>query len=89
MKVSFVVVGFFCGVQFSLTSLLMHTGAHTSMTAHSPYILGPSLGKVMDQGGGVLELHTQELKMPHAMIMQDFGRSRTMMRARYYILHCT
>ncbi|XP_061644238.1 zinc finger protein 711 isoform X2 [Phyllopteryx taeniolatus] len=26
----------------------------------------------MDQGGGVLELHTQELKMPHAMIMQDF-----------------
>lgn len=28
----------------------------------------------MDQGGGVLELHTQELKMPHAMIMQDFGR---------------
>lgn len=27
----------------------------------------------MDQGGGVLELHTQELKMPHAMIMQDFG----------------
>lgn len=32
----------------------------------------------MDQGGGVLELHTQELKMPHAMIMQDFGRCRTM-----------
>lgn len=30
--------------------------------------------KNMDQGGGVLELHTQELKMPHAMIMQDFGR---------------
>lgn len=28
----------------------------------------------MDQGGGVLELHTQELKMPHAMIMQDFGK---------------
>lgn len=28
----------------------------------------------MDQGGGVLELHAQELKMPHAMIMQDFGR---------------
>ncbi|KAK0133897.1 Zinc finger protein 711 [Merluccius polli] len=26
----------------------------------------------MDQGGGVLELHTQELKMPHTMIMQDF-----------------
>ncbi|KAK2849299.1 hypothetical protein Q5P01_009133 [Channa striata] len=26
----------------------------------------------MDQGGGVLELHAQELKMPHAMIMQDF-----------------
>ncbi|KAM6923813.1 zinc finger protein 711 [Xenentodon cancila] len=26
----------------------------------------------MDRGGGVLELHTQELKMPHAMIMQDF-----------------
>ncbi|KAF1384534.1 hypothetical protein PFLUV_G00121220 [Perca fluviatilis] len=26
----------------------------------------------MDQGGGVLELHTQDLKMPHAMIMQDF-----------------
>lgn len=31
------------------------------------------LSKNMDQGGGVLELHTQELKMPHAMIMQDFG----------------
>ncbi|XP_028315620.1 zinc finger protein 711 isoform X2 [Gouania willdenowi] len=29
----------------------------------------------MDQGGGVLELHTQELKMPHAMIMQDFVAS--------------
>lgn len=27
----------------------------------------------MDQGGGVLELHTQELKIPHAMLMQDFG----------------
>uniref|UniRef100_A0A8C5CN54 Zinc finger protein 711 n=1 Tax=Gadus morhua TaxID=8049 RepID=A0A8C5CN54_GADMO len=27
----------------------------------------------MDHGGGVLELHTQELKMPHTMIMQDFG----------------
>ncbi|CAL8263468.1 unnamed protein product [Lota lota] len=26
----------------------------------------------MDHGGGVLELHTQELKMPHTMIMQDF-----------------
>ncbi|KAJ3587478.1 hypothetical protein NHX12_011075 [Muraenolepis orangiensis] len=26
----------------------------------------------MDQGGGVLELHTQDLKMPHTMIMQDF-----------------
>ncbi|XP_041692570.2 zinc finger protein 711-like isoform X1 [Coregonus clupeaformis] len=26
----------------------------------------------MDDGGGVLELHTQELKMPHTMIMQDF-----------------
>ena len=32
------------------------------------------LSENMDQGGGVLELHTQELKMPHAMIMQDFGR---------------
>lgn len=32
------------------------------------------LSEDMDQGGGVLELHTQELKMPHAMIMQDFGR---------------
>ena len=30
--------------------------------------------KNMDHGGGVLELHTQELKMPHTMIMQDFGR---------------
>ncbi|KAK6299274.1 hypothetical protein J4Q44_G00307840 [Coregonus suidteri] len=28
--------------------------------------------KEMDHGGGVLELHTQELKMPHTMIMQDF-----------------
>ncbi|MCJ8733903.1 hypothetical protein PDJAM_G00229060 [Pangasius djambal] len=27
----------------------------------------------MDQGGGVLELHSQDLKMPHTMIMQDFG----------------
>ncbi|XP_035621183.1 zinc finger protein 711-like isoform X2 [Oncorhynchus keta] len=27
----------------------------------------------MDHGGGILELHTQELKMPHTMIMQDFG----------------
>lgn len=38
------------------------------------------LSEDMDQGGGVLELHTQELKMPHTMIMQDFGRwsSRTM-----------
>ncbi|XP_052343665.1 zinc finger protein 711-like isoform X19 [Oncorhynchus keta] len=26
----------------------------------------------MDHGGGILELHTQELKMPHTMIMQDF-----------------
>lgn len=52
----------------------MHTEVHTSLTAFSLYILAPSLGKVMDQGGGVLELHTQELKMPHAMIMQDFGR---------------
>ncbi|XP_072519474.1 zinc finger protein 711 isoform X2 [Salminus brasiliensis] len=26
----------------------------------------------MDQGGGVLELHSQDLKMPHTMIMQDF-----------------
>ncbi|XP_048884339.1 zinc finger protein 711 [Brienomyrus brachyistius] len=26
----------------------------------------------MDQGGGVLELHTQDQKMPHTMIMQDF-----------------
>ncbi|KAJ8254909.1 hypothetical protein GJAV_G00198730 [Gymnothorax javanicus] len=26
----------------------------------------------MDHGGGVLELHTQDLKMPHTMIMQDF-----------------
>ena len=32
------------------------------------------LVKNMDHGGGVLELHTQELKMPHTMIMQDFGR---------------
>lgn len=32
----------------------------------------------MDQGGGVLELHAQELKMPHAMIMQDFGRHGNM-----------
>lgn len=31
------------------------------------------LDQNMDQGGGVLELHAQELKMPHAMIMQDFG----------------
>ncbi|CDQ93942.1 unnamed protein product [Oncorhynchus mykiss] len=28
--------------------------------------------KEMDHGGGILELHTQELKMPHTMIMQDF-----------------
>lgn len=28
----------------------------------------------MDQGGGVLELHSQDLKMPHTMIMQDFGK---------------
>ncbi|XP_017329700.1 zinc finger protein 711 isoform X4 [Ictalurus punctatus] len=27
----------------------------------------------MDRGGGVLELHSQDLKMPHTMIMQDFG----------------
>ncbi|XP_062856452.1 zinc finger protein 711 [Trichomycterus rosablanca] len=27
----------------------------------------------MDQGGGVLELHSQDLKQPHTMIMQDFG----------------
>ncbi|XP_045580113.1 zinc finger protein 711 isoform X3 [Salmo salar] len=26
----------------------------------------------MDHGGGILELHSQELKMPHTMIMQDF-----------------
>ncbi|XP_028816267.1 zinc finger protein 711 isoform X2 [Denticeps clupeoides] len=26
----------------------------------------------MDQGGGVLELHAQDLKMPHTMIMKDF-----------------
>lgn len=30
----------------------------------------------MDQGGGVLELHSQDLKMPHAMIMQDFGMGK-------------
>ena len=28
----------------------------------------------MDKGGGLLELHSQDLKMPHAMIMQDFGK---------------
>ena len=37
-------------------------------------IFSPFLSEDMDQGGGVLELHTQELKMPHAMIMQDFGK---------------
>lgn len=36
----------------------------------------------MDQGGGVLELHTQELKMPHAMIMQDFGRWSSRIRSQ-------
>lgn len=30
----------------------------------------------MDQGGGVLELHSQDLKMPHTMIMQDFGKGK-------------
>lgn len=30
----------------------------------------------MDRGGGVLELHSQELKMPHTMIMQDFGKGK-------------
>lgn len=33
-----------------------------------------------------MELHTQELKMPHAMIMQDFGRCMT---TRHYIKFCT
>lgn len=43
----------------------------------------------MDQGGGVLELHTQELKMPHAMIMQDFGKwSRTEWYQPLYCQQC-
>lgn len=29
--------------------------------------------QIMDQGGGILELH-KDLKMPHAMIMPDFGK---------------
>lgn len=40
----------------------------------------------MDQGGGVLELHAQELKMPHAMIMQDFGRHSNKIDATSYSL---
>lgn len=28
----------------------------------------------MDPGGGSLGLQTQESKMPHTMIMQDFGK---------------
>lgn len=41
----------------------------------------------MDQGGGVLELHAQELKMPHAMIMQDFGRHSNEINATQYSLN--
>lgn len=29
----------------------------------------------MDPGGGSLGLQTQESKMPHTMIMQDFGKN--------------
>lgn len=29
--------------------------------------------QIMDQGGGILELH-KDLKMPHTMIMPDFGK---------------
>lgn len=37
----------------------------------------------MDQGGGVLELHSQDLKMPHTMIMQDFGTGKYGFFAKY------
>lgn len=31
--------------------------------------------EIMDQGGGILELH-KDLKMPHTMIMADFGKKQ-------------
>lgn len=39
----------------------------------------------MDQGGGVLELHSQDLKMPHTMIMQDFGMGKYELSVKYYL----
>uniref|UniRef100_A0A8C5DM09 Zinc finger protein 711 n=2 Tax=Gouania willdenowi TaxID=441366 RepID=A0A8C5DM09_GOUWI len=62
-----------------ITLLKILTVGSQSHTMLINYLLFPSLKKkkslAMDQGGGVLELHTQELKMPHAMIMQDFVAS--------------
>lgn len=39
---------------------------------------------IMDPGGGSLGLQTQESKMPHTMIMQDFGKNHTILTQNYY-----
>lgn len=54
-----------------------------SFLVHLSIVVKNKKSKKMDQGGGVLELHSQDLKMPHTMIMQDFGTGKYEFFAKY------